>query len=334
MTSKTATEDTRPSLLEKARSAMPGLTTVETGLADVTTRLRQARASVRPEESVVDVALETVLDGEKVPDDVGPQVLKIRRSNEAAFAAAQVLGPMERRLQERLLVVHREQADDALAVLRAELDTVISQAGPVLAELGDVDSADAAIAADRVVQWRQADAMASRYVGVRDAQRVIVAAALDPPDQPRATSRVSPQIRDLLADYGFVREADRHHPTVGTGANGGEVRLSGSRIFSGRLVTDAHTDAPVTPRPWLTGDTITDLRFACRAGVEPWVPAINELTGARDEHEQRKQDEARDEAERMPGDEPERRLPHGRRMPPPPAALLDRIAREELGESV
>ena len=149
MTSKTATEDTRPSLLEKARSAMHGLAEIETGLADVTTRLRQARASVRPEESVVDVALETVLDGEKVPDDVGPQVLKIRRSNEAAFAAAQVLGPMERRLQERLLVVHREQADDALAVLRAELDTVISQAGPVLAELGDVDSADAAIAADR-----------------------------------------------------------------------------------------------------------------------------------------------------------------------------------------
>jgi len=331
-TDKTATEDTRPSLLEKARSAMHGLAEIETGLADVTTRLRQARASVRPEEAVLDVALAAVLAGDPVPPDVGAQVLAIRRGNEAAMAEAQALGPLERRLRERLLALHRERADDALAVLRAELDTVISQAGPVLAELNDVDSADAAIAADRVEEWRQAVAMAAQYDELRRAQRILVSAAVTP--QTHMSDRVSPEARALVDDYGVVRDADSHHPAVGTGANGGEVRLSESRIFSGRIVVTAHTDAPVTPRPWLTGDTIIDMRFVTRDDVRAWVPRVRELTGARDEHERRKQDEARAEAERLPGDEPQTFLRTGRRMPPPGPELLTRLAREELGEPV
>lgn len=331
-TDKTATEDTRPSLLEKARSAMHGLAEIETGLADVTTRLRQARASVRPEEAVLDVALAAVLAGDPVPPDVGAQVLAIRRGNEAAMAEAQALGPLERRLRERLLALHRERADDALAVLRAELDTVISQAGPVLAELNDVDSADTAITADRVEEWRQAVALSARYGELRQAQRVLVSAAVTP--QTHISDRVSPDARALVDDYGIARDADSHHPTVGTGSDGGEVRLSGSRIFTGRIVTDAHTDRPARPRPWLTGDGVADLHFLARPDVAPWVPTVAQLTGARDEHQSRMQAEARAEAERGPGDEPETFMRTGRRMPPPPAALLTRLAREELGEPV
>jgi len=328
-TSTDATEDTRP-LLERARSGMRGLAEVETALSEVAVRLRQARGAVRPEEAVVDVALTAVVAGETVPDDLGDRVLEIRHSNEAQLAEAQVLGPLERRLRERLLAVHREQADAALAVLRAELGALLSQARPVLAELGsNVDSADAAISADRVQQWRHAVALAARYDEVRQAQRVLVSAVVSP--ESHVSDRVSREARAAVDDYGTVVDADRHYPEVGTDVNRSEVRIGETRIFSGRLVTSAHTDRPLRPRPWFTGDALTDLRFVCRADVEAWLPTVRQLTGARDEHEQRRQDDARAEAERLPGDEPDRRLPRGRQMPPPPAALVQRLAEEELG---
>ena len=334
MTDTSTETDARP-ILERARSAMSGLTTVQAAITAVVEQLRQARASVRPEEAVVEYALDALLGGGAVPDDLGSRVLQIRRSNEAALATAQVLGPLERRLQERLLAVHREQADPALNVLAAELLELLTEARPVLARLNGVDDAEDAIAADRVDEWRQAVALTSRYAAVRDAQRVIVAGALDPPDQARLTARVSPAIRDLVDNFGVVRQPHLHFPEVGTGVNRSEVRVGQSRIFSGRIVTDAHTDRPARPRPWTTGDPVADLRFLVRDHVIAWVPTVAELTGARDEHERRKQAEARAEAERRPGDEqPERRLPRGRQMPPPSAALIDRLAREELGEPV
>jgi len=330
MTNTTATDpDTRP-ILGRARSAMSGLTTVEAAIRAVVEQLRQARATVRPEEDVAELALSAVLAGDPVPDDLAARVLAIRRSNETAFAEAGVLGPLEHRLREQLLALHRDRVDDALAVLGAELDTVISQAGPVLAELGAVDSADAAINAERVAQWRQAVALSARYGELRQAQRVLVSAAVTP--QTHLSDRVSAEARALVDDFGTVVAAGAHYPEVGTGVNRTEVRTGEVRIFSGRLVTSDHSDRAARPRPWLTGDDLVDLRFACRADVREWVPTIKALTDARDEHERTQQAAARAAAERRPGDDDPPFLRTGRRMPPPPAALLDRLAREELGD--
>ena len=333
MTNTTATEDDTRPLLEKARAAMRGRAEIEAGLADVTTRLRRARAAARPEEDVLDAAFEAVIAGQEVPADVADRVLTIRRSNESAFAEAGVLGPLEHRLRERLLALHRERVGDALNVLATELDAVLTAAGPVLAELGsNVDDAASAIEADRVVQWREATALAERYDELRRAQRVLVSAAVSP--QAHVSDRVSPEARSLVDDFGIVRDAGLHYPEVGTGVNRSEVRTGEVRIFSGRLVTSDHSDRPARARPWLTGDVITDLRFVCRADVRAWLPTVAQLTGTRDEHERRKQDEARAEADRRPGhDDPQPFARAGRRMPPPPAALLDRLAREEMGES-
>jgi len=88
---------------------------------------------------------------------------------------------------------------------------------------------------------------------------------------------------------------------------------------------------PTEHRPWATGDALADLRFACRADVRAWLPTVRQLTGARDEHEQRQQDDARADAERTPGDEPQPLLRTDRRMPPPGRALVQRLAEEELG---
>ena len=334
MTNTTATEPDAP-LLEKARASMRGLAEIEAALSSVGERLRACRSAVRPEDAVLDVALEAVLDGDPVPADLADRVLRVRRGNESAWAEASVLAPLRERLQERLTAVHRDRADDALRVLADELDVVLTAARPLLSQLGGVDDADSAINADRVQPWRQAVELAERHVTVRGAQRLIVAGALDPPDQARVTARVSAEIRNLVDDYGTVRDPDRHHPTVGAGADGRDVRLSGSRIFTGRIMTDSHTDRPARPRPWLTGDGVADLHFLARPDVIAWVPTIARLTDARDEHERRKQAEARAEAERRPGDDdPQPFLRTGRRMPPPPAALLDRLAREEMGDPV
>jgi len=321
-------------LLERARAAMRGRAAIETAIAEVAERLRQARSAIRPEEVVLNDVLATVLAGEKVPADLADRVLAVRRGNESAWAEASVLAPLQERLQERLTAVHRDRVDDALHVLATELDVVLTAARPLLAQLDNVNDAESAIATDRVQPWRQAVELAERHVTVRGAQRLIVAGALDPPDQARVTARVSAEIRNLVDDFGIIRDPDRHHPTVGTGANGADVRLSGSRIFSGRIMTDAHTDRPARVRPWLTGDAVEDLHFLARPDVIAWVPTIAQLTGARDEHEQRQQAEARAEHERRPGDEPQPFLRAGRRMPPPPAALIDRLAREELGDPV
>jgi len=319
-------------VLARARAAMHGRAETETALSEVAVRLRQARGAVRPEEAVVDVALAAVLAGEKVPADVGPQVLKIRRSNETAWAEAGVLGPLERRLQERLLALHRERADDALDLLATELGTLLAAATPVLDVLDGVNDADDAIAADRVEPWRQAVALSARYGELRRAQRILVSAAVTP--QPHLSDRVSPEARALVDDFGHVVDAGLHYLELGTDVNRSEVRTGEVRIFSGRLVTSDHTDRPARPRPWLTGDVLDDLRFVCRADVRAWVPTLGQLGDARDEHQARMQDEARAEAERLPGYEPETFMRTGRRMPPPPAALIDRLAREELGEIV
>jgi len=318
-------------LLERARAAMPGLAAIETAIAEVAERLRQARSAIRPEDAVLDVALEAVLDGDPVPADLADRVLRVRRGNESAWAEASVLAPLLERLQERLTAVHRDRADDALRVLATELDVVLTAARPLLAgQLGNVNDAESAIATDRVGPWRQAVELAERHVELRSAQRVVVAGALDPVDQARITTRVSPEVRNLVDDFGIIRDPAQHHPTVGAGADGADVRLSGSRIFSGRIMTDAHTDRPARVRPWLTGDPVADLSFLARPDVIAWVPRVASLTAARDEHQRHQRAEARAAAERRPGDD-DPRLPRGRQMPPPGRALTQRLAEEELG---
>ena len=329
----TSTETDARSILERARSAMSGLTTVEAAIRAVVEQLHETRSAVQPEDAVVEHALGALLTGGEVPDDIADRVIEIRRRNEVAMARAQILGPLEQRLQERLVAAHRHQADAGLAVLAVELADILNEARPVLAELHGVDDAADAIDANRVQPWRQAIKLVERHVELRGAQRVITAAALDPPDRARATTRVSPEIRNLIDNFGFVRDPAYHYPELG-GSDRTEARTGTVKIFRGRVVSDSHTDAPVRPRPWLTGDSLADLRFLAGSDVSAWVPQLAALTEARAEHEHQQQADARAEAERRPGDDDPPFLRPGRGMPPPSAALLSKLAREELGEVV
>jgi len=323
-------------LLEKARASMRGLAEIEAGLADVTTRLRQARASGQAEDDVADRALGAVLAGHPVPADLGDQLVTIRQHNETARATVEALTSLQALLHVRWRDTHTQQADRALTALRGALDAVLSQTRPVLAELGNVSDAEAAISAGRTGEWQEACNLAGRYAEIRAAQVTLVSAALHPADQPQASIRVAPESRRLVADYGHVRNADLHYPELGTGAaNRRADQLSETRIVNGRVVFSSHTDRPATAPPWVSGDGLDDLRFVTRDHVIAWLPTLGQLGDARDEHQARMQDEARAEAERRPGDDdPQPFARAGRRMPPPPAALLDRLAREELGDPV
>jgi len=273
----TTTTDTRP-LLELARARITGLAEVETALDEVETRLTVAHATPRPEHDAADDALPDVLAGRGIPDDLGERLLVIRQANEAAAATVLALQRLRDRLWQRQRDVQVTHADDALAVLRVELSALLASARPLLAELGGVNDADDAIAGDQVQPWRQAVAMAARYAELRQAQMVIVSAALEP----AGTRDISP----FTVDYGHIRDADRHDPDVGTDPYTPRVQES---------LMVAHVP-PVggSNRPWCTGDTLGDLRYVtCRDDVHPWVPSMRELTSARAAHQERKLDAAR-----------------------------------------
>ena len=329
MTASKIATDTRHSgtPLSRAQDAIPLRPEILAGLAEVAERLRQARAGGHPEREVIDAAVSAVVAGSALPA-LGERVIRIRTSNETAEAELAALIGVEQRLRERLRDLAEIHADDALDVLRAELDDVLTRARPVVEDLGDVDSAEEAITADKVSAWRLANTLAKRHGEIRAAQAVLVAGAVEPPDVPQITERASAAVRRLVADHGIVRDPDEHG-TLGEPDYREASTNGANRDTSGRVV--GSTGPPTGHRPWTTGSDLGDLRYVVRADVEPWLPRVAELTRARDEHRKRTEVAARAEAERLPGDEPERRLPHGRRMPPPPAALVQRLAEEELG---
>lgn len=278
MTSMTTTGSPAP-LLERARSAMPGHVAIEAGLAAADAALSRLDRDGQPEWSAVDDAVADVLAGLPVPGDLGSRVLAVRKGNEATGVAVQALT----RLRERLHVHQREiqvrHADRALDVVATELHQLLTQARPVLAALGNIDSADAAIKAARVDEWRQAGDLGARYTQLRAAQLRITEDALNPGDL------ADRDVALLIADHGFVRDADQLDDAVGTDPRQQPVDQS-------HLVLTGGPTAPAT-RPWNSGTGRADLRYVCRPGVRPWLPTIAQLTGARAELQARKAEAAR-----------------------------------------
>jgi len=104
-TSEPAPTDAPP-LLELARAATPGLVEIEAALSEVEERLRQAVHDARPEDDAADGALPDVLAGRGIPDDLGHQVLAIRRENEAAATTVLALNRLRDRLHGHRQDVH------------------------------------------------------------------------------------------------------------------------------------------------------------------------------------------------------------------------------------
>ena len=270
--------DDRP-LLARARASMPGLAEIEAALGGIEAALSRLDRDGRPEWSAVDDAVADVLAGLPIPGDLGSRVLAVRKGNEATGVAVQALT----RLKDSLRVHQREtqvrHADRALGVVATELDAVLTAARPVLAALGNIDSADAAISAGLVDDWRAAGDLGDRYAGVRSVQLRITEGALNP------DNRVDRDVELLVVDHGLVQDADQLDDAVGT-----EPRQPRDVDQPHLMVTGP--GAPAT-RPWDSGNGRADLRYVCRPGVRPWLPTIAQLTGARAELQAREAEAAR-----------------------------------------
>jgi len=280
MTNTTATEPDAP-LLEKARAAMPGRAEIEAALSGIEAALSRLDRDGRPEWAAVDDAVADVLAGRSIPDDLGSRVLATRCANEATGAHAEALI----RLRERLHVHQRQigvrHADAALAVLSTELHTLLTMARPVLARLGAIDTGDGAITAGLVDDWRGAGDLGSRYVEIRAVQLRITEGALNPDNV------ADRDVRLLVDDHGFVRDADQLDDAVGT-----DPRQPRVDHHQSLMLTSAGAP-PVDTRPWNTGSGRADLHYACRRDVTAWVPTIGQLTGERAELQARRREAAR-----------------------------------------
>ena len=271
--------DDRP-LLARARAAMPGRAEIEAALSEIEAALNQINRDGQPEWAAVDDAVADAVAGRSIPDDLGSRVLATRSANEATGAHAEALT----RLRERLHVHQREiqvrHVDRALGVVATELHQLLTQARPVLAALGNIDSADAAIKAGRVEEWRQAGDLGAQYRQLRVVQLQLTEGALNP------DNLANRDVALLVLDHGYVRDADQLDDAVGT-----DPRQP--RVDDPQLMLTA-PGAPAT-RPWNTGEGngLADLRFACHRGVAAWVPTVAELTGARAELQARTRDAAR-----------------------------------------
>jgi len=280
MTDTSTTHDARP-VLARARAAMPGLAEIEAALAGIEAALARIDRDGRPEWDVLDAVLPDVLAGRSIiPDDLGARVLAVRKANEATGVHVQALT----RLRERLHVHQREtqvrHADAALDVVSTELTAVLTVARPVLVQLGNIDSADTAIKAGRVDEWRATGDLAARYTELRAAQLRLAEDALNP------DNRADRDVALLVVDHGYVRDADRHDDAVGTDPR---QPVDHPQL----MLTAAGAPAIAATRPWSTGSGLADLHFVCRRGVQPWVPSIAELTGARAELQARRRETAR-----------------------------------------
>jgi len=274
-------KSTEAPLLARARAAMPGRAEIEAALSEIEAALNQINRDGQPEWAAVDDAVADVLAGQSInPDDLGSRVLATRSANEATGAHAEALT----RLRERLHVHQREtqvrHADRALGVVATELHQLLTQARPVLAALGNIDSADAAIKAALVDEWQTAGDLGSRYADLRAAQLRITEDALNP------GNLADRDVALLVLDHGYVREADRHDDAVGTDPR---QPVDHPQL----MLTAAGAPAIAATRPWSTGGGLADLHFACRRGVQPWVPSIAELTGARAELKARRRETER-----------------------------------------
>lgn len=161
--------------LTDALDAIPGRRGVVEALADVEQRL-SALAAIDSDPPQRDArAAETLiagasLDFDQFADDLAADV----RAAERRQLERNALGQVRDRLTAHLELVDRVRADDALGYLDDRLGELLEQARPLLAELGNVRTADEAIDADTGPAWRRTVALAASVADIRGAQVEVI----------------------------------------------------------------------------------------------------------------------------------------------------------------
>lgn len=273
--------DTRPPcLLDRARAAMPRLAATEDAITAVQARMAAAGARSTPEADVIAAAADEIVRSCAVPDDLGRRLVAVRRANAETFAEIEILRRAQLQLLDAERGLHRDGADAALDVLRGELATIVDAGCAALDALGpDVHDADSAITRGRVDAWQRVRRLAEEHDRLRHVQKIIVSAALAPPQPGRWDDHVTPDARLLVDLLGYVR--DGRHTDVAE-----HLRVAAKGPVAPRYVDGLISGQPrpvnqPAPPPWLTPDPVAALRFITRPDAHPWVPTLAQLAACR-----------------------------------------------------
>lgn len=269
---------TKTDLPTRVHSAIPNAITIEEALADVAARLQSTRQRGINELAIPTHAVDELVAGRPMPDDLADRVLDARRSNERGQAELDVL----RRMQTTLRAKHRDAyvhgVDHALEVLADELAAIVTDARAVLADLGDIDDANGAIAADKVATWRRAGALAERYAEVRTLQAVAVSRAWSPQDN-RVRAVATPADARIVERHGHIVDAAEH----------ADLESAGTTVREPMQLGERGGDHDSDPLPWsLARGALTALRWVITTpGAVAIVPTLAELEAARTAHSNR-----------------------------------------------
>ena len=158
-------------------SAIPERAKIEATLVDI----RDKRAALEPvsdpdeaRQEVINSAAQAVADGKAMPRGVGAKAAKAYTDALAKHAEWQILRDAEDALKARLERVRDDYREDALEELGKRLDDVMQQTRAIVERVGHVVTADAAIEADAVDEWRELRRLLSRLDDIRSAQRSIL----------------------------------------------------------------------------------------------------------------------------------------------------------------
>lgn len=249
----------RPDLADAWRQ-VPGLAELEAGQAAL------AQIVIPPAQSVAAVQAELterlaggeILDGAAIVEEMASALA----GEIPVQAAAQAVAAARLQIHQRLIQTRRAGAPAALRWLHAQLQQLLDDVRPIVAQLDGVQTADDALRVGGVAAkaWPQFTAAAERYAGIRALQRTITVdgygAASDPSRGPVAVRDVETfgLLRDQRHLDPVLVDQTRPTPTIPT------------QVFA----------ALDKPKPWPTGPA-DFLRWAVTTDAEPWVPDPAEL---------------------------------------------------------
>lgn len=266
-------DDEGATLLDRALDAVMGLSHLRSQRQAVALALAaRAPDALDPEAAAMTAAVEhagRIAEGESADLD------RLTRAATDAWTEAQrhhlsraALRRLDYELVRRVRATLVEHVDQALDVVRGDLDDVLDVARPTLGDLDGCATADDAITAGLVEQWQRARALAQRHDHVRDVQRVIVSAVLptrDAPDDP-AQWYVSPDGAALVDRAGYQSDAPEVLAAL----------VPGPRPAGGWRLEDHRPDVAAPVAPWLVGDPLDRLRHAT-ATPATWLPSLAAL---------------------------------------------------------
>jgi hypothetical protein len=271
------------SILIRAREAL-GLDVLEDLAEQISTEALERSAAVVNERALINAAADAVLTGGEIPADLGADLAAARVAAAQNGAALEILRATQERLPDAFREHCQARADQALAVVRAEIDEIVSAARTAFVTLGPVRTADDAIEGGVSDEWLTARRLAVRYAEARAAQATIISAAVDTTRDNTTPGDGITARGALLTDYfgtidspwlydpGLVQTFDNQLARIRTGHTPERADYFGRAIPAG-----------VHRLPWQidTADQLHALRWLTTTeNVEVCTPTLGELITA------------------------------------------------------